>query len=133
MFLLVSVQQKLSLQRNAGRSLGASQANPEQREGTTAKSIWARLGGKLSDRCLEGLCRRQLELDCSVHGFRSSLRDWLGNETDPPRETCEEILSHVVSGVEGAYQRSSSTGKKRTALELWAAYLTGASATPPTS
>jgi hypothetical protein len=48
----------------------------------------------------------------------------LGNETDVPRETCEEILSHTVYGVEGAYRRSSSTAKKRAALELWSAYLT---------
>jgi integrase len=80
-------------------------------------------GGKLSDRCLEGLIHRGLRLDCSVHGFRSSLRDWLGNETEVPRETCEEILSHTLGGVEGAYRRSSSTAKKRAALELWATYL----------
>jgi integrase len=83
-------------------------------------------GGRLSRRSLEGLCHRQLKLDCSVHGFRSSLRDWLGNETDVPRETCEEILSHTLGGVEGAYRRSSSTAKKRAALELWAAYLANA-------
>jgi integrase len=80
-------------------------------------------GGKLSNRRLESLCHRELKLACSVHGFRSSLRDWLGNETDVPRETCEEILSHTLGGVEGAYRRSSSTAKKRAALELWAAYL----------
>jgi integrase len=85
-------------------------------------------GGRLSDRCLEGLCHRQLKLDCSVHGFRSALRDWLGNETDVPRETCEEILSHTLGGVEGAYRRSSSTPKKRAALELWATYLAGRAA-----
>ena len=55
-------------------------------------------GGLLSNRALESLIHRQLNLPCSVHGFRSSLRDWLGNETDTPRETCEEILSHTVYG-----------------------------------
>ena len=82
-------------------------------------------GGRLSYRSLEGLLHRRLGLECSVHGFRSSLRDWLGNETEVPRETCEEILSHTVVGVEGAYRRSSSTAKKRAALELWSFFLTG--------
>jgi hypothetical protein len=55
-------------------------------------------GGLLSNRALESLIHRQLNLPCSVHGFRSSLRDLLGNETDTPRETCEEIWSHTVCG-----------------------------------
>jgi hypothetical protein len=46
-----------------------------------------------------------------------------GNGTDTPRETCKEILSHTVYGVEGAYGRSSSTAKERAALELWPANL----------
>jgi hypothetical protein len=54
---------------------------------------------------------------------RSSPREWLGNETDTPRETCQEILSHTVYGVQGAYGRSSSTAKKRAAPESWGAYL----------
>jgi hypothetical protein len=53
------------------------------------------------------------------------LGDWLGNETDVPRETCEEILSHPLGGVEGAYRLSSSTANKRAALELWARRRTG--------
>jgi integrase len=43
-------------------------------------------GGLLSNRALESLIHRQLNLPCSVHGFCSSLRDWLGNETDTPRD-----------------------------------------------
>jgi integrase len=84
----------------------------------------SRRGGRLSERRLDALVRDKLKVDTSVHGLRSSLRDYLGNETDTPRETCEEILSHTLSGVEGAYRRQSSTTKKRAALELWAAYLT---------
>jgi integrase len=81
--------------------------------------------GRLSVRVFEGLLHRQMKLPVSAHGFRSSLRDYLGNETDVPRETCEEVLSHACVGVEGAYRRQSSTTKKRAAVELWAAYLTG--------
>ena len=39
----------------------------------------------------------------TCHGFRSSLRDWLGDETSHERETAEGILAHVISGVEGTY------------------------------
>ena len=46
-----------------------------------------------------------------------------GNETDTPRETCDgNFVAHRLR-VEGAYGPSSSTAKKRAALELWAAYL----------
>jgi hypothetical protein len=41
-----------------------------------------------------------------------------------PRETCEEILSHTLGGIEGGCRRSSSKANKRAVLELWSTYLT---------
>ena len=63
--------------------------------------------------------------DATIHGFRSTLRDWLGDETDHEREAAEGILAHVVGGVEGAYRRGTGLRKRRAALEGWAEYLAG--------
>jgi integrase len=82
-------------------------------------------GGKMGGRALEGLIHRALGLECSVHGMRSTLRDWLGDKTDVPREVCEQILAHTVGGVEGAYRRGNAIEKRKDALQLWANYLSG--------
>ena len=80
-------------------------------------------GGLLSNRAPESLIHRQLNLPCSVHGFRSSLRDWLGQrDRHAARDVRGNFVAHRLR-VEGACGRSSSTEKKRAALELWAAYL----------
>lgn len=61
--------------------------------------------------------------DYTVHGFRSSLRDWAGDQTSFPREVCEGVLAHVVGGVEGAYRRSDALEKRRALLGAWADYV----------
>jgi integrase len=61
----------------------------------------------------------------TVHGFRSSLRDWAGDETIFPREVCEGVLAHAVGGVEGAYRRSDALEKRRALLAAWANYIEG--------
>jgi integrase len=67
----------------------------------------------------------KLSVDFTVHGFRSSLRDWAGDETSFPREVCEGVLAHVVGGVEGAYRRSDALEKRRALLSAWANYIEG--------
>ena len=59
--------------------------------------------GQLSHIVLQKVMAR-LGAKFTVHGFRSSLRDWAGDETAFPREVCEGVLAHVVGGVEGAYR-----------------------------
>jgi hypothetical protein len=75
---------------------------------------------------LENLLHKHLDVPVSAHGFRSTLRDWLGDARTSKRETCEMILAHTVQGVEGAYRRSTSIEKRRQALTLWADFVTGA-------
>jgi integrase len=64
----------------------------------------------------------KLGVDFTVHGFRSSLRDWAGDETSFPREVCEGVLAHVVGGVEGAYRRSDALEKRRELMDAWARF-----------
>ncbi|MDE0279763.1 MAG: integrase arm-type DNA-binding domain-containing protein [Gammaproteobacteria bacterium] len=73
--------------------------------------------------------RRVLELRglkglATVHGFRSSFRDWCA-ETGKPRELAEAALAHVVGGVEGAYFRSDLFERRAVLMEQWAGYCTG--------
>jgi integrase len=85
-------------------------------------------GSPCHPRILENLLHKQFDVPVSAHGFRSTLRDWLGDCTGVERETCEMILAHTIGGVEGAYRRSTSIEKRRQALTLWGDYVTGAQA-----
>ena len=59
----------------------------------------------------------------TVHGFRSSFRDWAGNETHFPREITEGALAHVVGDkAEQAYRRGDALEKRRALMSAWAAY-----------
>jgi integrase len=58
--------------------------------------------------------------DCTVHGFRSSFRDWAGERTAFPRELAEHALAHSVgSQVEQAYARSKLLEKRRALMLQW--------------
>ena len=67
---------------------------------------------------------RELGVAAVPHGFRSSFRDWAGEETDHPREVIEAALAHVVRNrVEAAYARSDLFERRRTLMDDWARYL----------
>jgi integrase len=68
---------------------------------------------------------RRMNADTTVHGLRSSFRDWAGNETHYPRDLIETALAHVVGdAAEQAYRRSDALEKRRKLMEAWAAYCT---------
>ncbi len=72
---------------------------------------------------MEMVLRRMKIDNASVHGFRSSFRDWAGNETDFPREVAEAALSHVIGDkAEQAYRRSDALDKRRKLMDAWATY-----------
>ena len=56
------------------------------------------------------------------HGFRSTFRDWCGDETKHERETAELALSHKIGGVEGNYRRKTALAKRRLLMDEWAKY-----------
>ena len=60
----------------------------------------------------------------TVHGLRSSFRDWCA-DTGQPREIAEAALAHIVGGVEGAYFRSDLFERRRTLMREWADYIAG--------
>lgn len=81
----------------------------------------------LSGMVLEMLLRRMDLGHFTPHGFRSSFRDWAGDETDAAREVAEGCLAHKVGdATENAYRRSTAIKKRRALLTAWANYLDGA-------
>ena len=88
-----------------------------------------RRGRKMSNMTLTKLLRDTgLAKRSTVHGFRSSFRDWCA-DTGKPREVAEAALAHTVGGVEGAYFRSDLFERRRRLMDSWAGYLTGSDAT----
>ena len=84
-------------------------------------------GAPLSVMAFDMLMRR-LGREETVHGFRSSFRDWAGDKTTFPREIAEMALAHAVGdSVERAYRRGDALAKRRALMEEWGAYLAGAS------
>ena len=60
----------------------------------------------------------------TVHGFRSSFRDWVSEKTSYPRETAEAALAHALGDrTEIAYARSDLFDKRRNLMRDWATYL----------
>src|SRR5437879_11101135 len=72
---------------------------------------------------MEMLLRRLKVQNATVHGFRSSFRDWAGNVTSFPREVIETALAHVIGDkAEQAYRRGDALDKRRKLMDAWAEY-----------
>ena len=79
-------------------------------------------GGAMSDMTLLAVLRRMKE-SVTVHGFRSSFRTWVAEQTNFPAEVAEAALSHQnPNEVERAYQRGGLLDKRRKLMEAWGAY-----------
>nr|QQZ48874.1 hypothetical protein JKL49_16430 [Phenylobacterium glaciei] len=80
-------------------------------------------GGALSGMSLAMLLRR-MKVTTTVHGFRSSFRDWAGEASSFPREVAEAALAHNVGdATERAYRRGDALEKRRKLMEAWAGYV----------
>lgn len=81
-----------------------------------------RHGKPMSDMTLTKICR-DAEIDAVPHGFRSSFRDWVSEETDFDRDVAEMALAHTIANpVEAAYRRGKLLQKRRKLMNLWADY-----------
>jgi integrase len=77
----------------------------------------------LSNMAFLQLLKRLERGDLTVHGFRSSFRDWTAERTSTPREVAEMALAHVVTDkVEAAYLRSDLFDKRRRLMDDWATF-----------
>lgn len=82
-------------------------------------------GLPLSDNTLSKLMK-ELKQPYTPHGFRSSFRDWVSEETGHPSDVAEAALAHLVADkTEAAYRRGKLLAKRRIMMEDWAVYCEG--------
>ena len=106
-------KQAVSLLESLPRIQGSPYVFPGQRHGRP-----------LSAMAVSMFMRRHGAGGFTVHGFRSSFRDWAAERTNYPREICEMCLAHVVAqGAEAAYWRGDALEKRRGLMELWGQYV----------
>jgi integrase len=83
-------------------------------------------GQPLSHVALQAVLKRA-QVDATVHGFRSSFRDWAGDSTAFARDVVEAALAHAIENkTEAAYRRSDALEKRRKLMEAWAAFCASA-------
>jgi integrase len=84
-----------------------------------------RAGRPISNMAMTMTLRRMGRGELTVHGFRSSFRDWAAERTGFPAEVAEMALAHAVSDkVEAAYRRGDLFQKRRQLMDAWARYCT---------
>jgi integrase len=85
----------------------------------------AKAEGPLSNMAMLELLRGLHGDGLTVHGFRSSFRDWAGDRTNFAREVIECAMSHQIRDrAEAAYRRSAALDKRRRLMQAWADYCT---------
>lgn len=78
-------------------------------------------------------CLKSFDVPATVHGFRSTFRDWAGDATSFPRDVVEMALAHTVGDqTERAYRRGSALERRRELMSMWERYLSndGANVVP---
>lgn len=82
-------------------------------------------GKPLSDMTLTKVCR-DMAIEGVPHGFRSSFRDWVSEETSFDGAVAEMALAHTIENkVEAAYRRGNLLEKRRALMDLWGTYCDG--------
>lgn len=77
-------------------------------------------GKPLSDMSLTAVLRRMEQNEITIHGFRSSFRDWAAESTAYPNEMVEMALAHTIGNrVEAAYRRGDLFDKRRRMMQDW--------------
>jgi integrase len=110
------------LSAEAGQLLERAKAFQRETEGY----IFPGLGGNaMSDMTLTK-AQKLIAPNTTQHGWRSTFRDWVSEETSFTGDLAEAALAHVVKNkVEGAYRRGNLLEKRRDLMAAWANYLMG--------
>jgi integrase len=87
-----------------------------------SKYLFSKNGKKLSNMAMPMMLRRA-KVDATVHGFRSTFRDWVSEETSHSSEVAEMALAHTIANtVERSYRRKDLLEKRRLLLNDWESY-----------
>ena len=85
----------------------------------------AKEGKPLSNMAMDKVLRLE-QLDCTVHGFRSTFKDWATERTSFPGELSEVALAHVIKDkTEAAYRRGDMMERRRELMQAWAQFCAG--------
>ena len=77
----------------------------------------------LSNMAMASVLKRMERNDITVHGFRSSFRDWAAERTNYPNHVVEQALAHVIGNkVEAAYRRGDLLDRRQRLMEDWARF-----------
>lgn len=80
----------------------------------------------LSNMAMLQLLKRMDRSDLTVHGFRSTFKDWARETTDYPREVSEAALAHIIGDqTEAAYARGDLFQKRTGLMQDWADFVLG--------
>jgi len=110
-------EHRVPLAREALALLG----NDLEGEGHLFTSIKTRKG--LSNMAMLETLRRMGRDDLTVHGFRSTFRDWASETTNFPNEVIEMALAHVIEDkTEAAYRRGDLFEKRKKLMNAWVKY-----------
>jgi integrase len=102
----------------SGRAVEMLQALPR-----TSEYIFPGARGLIANNGPRKLLRRMGRSDITVHGFRSSFRDWAAEATHYPNHVVEMALAHAIpNAVEAAYRRGDLFDKRRRLMDAWADY-----------
>jgi integrase len=94
-----------------------------QEKGNPFLFVGGRSGRALSNMAMLELLRGMVQSDVTVHGFRSTFRDWAAERTNHPNHVVEMALAHAISGdVEAAYRRGDLFEKRRRLMKDWTNY-----------
>ncbi|MDI5926448.1 integrase arm-type DNA-binding domain-containing protein [Rhizobium leguminosarum] len=98
----------------------------ERKELATSEIVFegGNVGSPISDTAMVKVLRAASpDKSITLHGLRSSLRDWAGDETHHPRDVIEMALAHVVKDkTEAAYRRKDALEKRRLLMKDWAEF-----------
>jgi len=112
--LAIAILDELARQRPPGDDAPVIFAGPKR-------------GKPLSNMAMLMLLRRMGRGELTVHGFRSTFRDWAAERTNFPAEVVEMALAHAVSDkVEAAYRRGDLFQKRRQLMADWAGFCNAA-------
>lgn len=112
-------ERAIEIVRELGRDGNAYIFHGQRRKGATPDQ-----SKPLSNMAMLTLLQKDMELpQYTVHGFRSTFRDWAAECTNFPREVCEMALAHSIENeTEAAYRRGDLLEKRRSLMAAWAAY-----------
>ena len=118
-----SKEHRVPLSDAARAALAAAVEHREDQSDEAPLFPGGRAGKPLSNMSMLALLRRMGRSDLTVHGFRSTFRDWCAELTNYPAEVAEQALAHLIPDkVVAAYRRGDLFEKRRRLMSEWAGF-----------